>query len=152
MSTFISHEISLYCYLSHFQFPVKEQNPKHRKAVIRKGSTGNHNHVVSYFEIYSLNSLFQPACFASVIFMLSSFSWTMRNSNNTGQFQTAFTRCRHILKTVKNSTDKPPVHTKTAHFCRQILKTVDFENGALNGTFWKRQSCKHLKMAKEEHF
>ena len=30
--------------------------------------------------------------------------------------QTAFTRCRHILKTVKNSTDRPPVHTKTPHF------------------------------------
>ena len=45
--------------------------------------------------------------------------------------QTAFTRCRHILKTVKNVTDRPPVHTK-AHFCRQISKTVDSENGSLN--------------------
>ena len=38
--------------------------------------------------------------------------------------KTAFTRCRHILKTVKNSTDRPPVHTKTAHFL-----PADFENG-----------------------
>ena len=38
--------------------------------------------------------------------------------------ETTFTRCRHILKTVKNSTDRPPVHTKTAHFF-----PADFENG-----------------------
>ena len=38
--------------------------------------------------------------------------------------ETAFTRCRHILKTVKNSTDRPPVHTETAHFL-----PADFENG-----------------------
>ena len=38
--------------------------------------------------------------------------------------KTAFTRCRHILKTVKNVTDRPPVHTKTAHFL-----SADFENG-----------------------
>ena len=37
--------------------------------------------------------------------------------------KTAFTRCRHILKTVKNVTDRPPVHTKTAHFL-----PADFEN------------------------
>ena len=29
--------------------------------------------------------------------------------------KTAFIRYRHILKTVKNVTDRPPVHTKTAH-------------------------------------
>ena len=40
------------------------------------------------------------------------------------QIQTAFTRCRHILKTVKNLTDRPSVHTKTAHFL-----PADFENG-----------------------
>ena len=34
--------------------------------------------------------------------------------------------------------DRPVVDTKTAHFFRQILKTVDFENGTLTGTFWKR--------------
>ena len=51
-------------------------------------------------------------------------------------FETAFTRCRHILKTVKNVTDRPSIQAKTAHFFgRQILKTVDFENGNLNGTF-----------------
>ena len=38
---------------------------------------------------------------------------------------------------VKNSTDRPPVHTETAHFCRQILETVDFENGTLTDTFLK---------------
>ena len=39
-------------------------------------------------------------------------------------FKTAFTRCRQILKTVKNVTDRPPVHTKTAH-----ILPADFENG-----------------------
>ena len=38
--------------------------------------------------------------------------------------KTAFTRCRHVLKTVKISSDRPPVHTKTAHFL-----PADFENG-----------------------
>ena len=51
---------------------------------------------------------------------------------NWHDFWTAFKRCRHILKTVKNVTDRPPVHTKTAHFCRQVLKTVDFENGIMS--------------------
>ena len=37
--------------------------------------------------------------------------------------KTAFTRFRSILKTVKNVTDRPPVHTKTAHFL-----PADFEN------------------------
>ena len=27
-----------------------------------------------------------------------------------------------VLKTVENMMDRPPVNTKTAHFCRQILK------------------------------
>ena len=40
-------------------------------------------------------------------------------------------RCRHILKTVKNSTDRPP-DTKTAHFLPAV-KTVDFENGIVTG-------------------
>ena len=40
------------------------------------------------------------------------------------EIKTAFTRYRHILKTVKNVTDRPPVHTKTAHFL-----PADFENG-----------------------
>ena len=50
---------------------------------------------------------------------------------NNGRFRyskreskTAFTRCRQILKTVNNVTDRPPVHTKTAHFL-----PADFENG-----------------------
>ena len=37
--------------------------------------------------------------------------------------ETAFTRYRNILKTVKNVTDRPPVHTKTAQFL-----PADFEN------------------------
>ena len=60
----------------------------------------------------------------------------------------AFTRCRQILKTVKNVTDRPSVHTKTAHFCRQILKAIDFENGTLTGTFFEKASCEHAKMRK----
>ena len=67
-------------------------------------------------------------------------------------FQTAFTRCRHILKTVKNMTDRPPVHTKTAHFCRQIYKTVDFEIGTLTGTFWKRHRVSTQKLIKKNIF
>ena len=34
----------------------------------------------------------------------------------------------HILTTVKDVTDRPPIYRKTAMFCREILKTVDFEN------------------------
>ena len=49
--------------------------------------------------------------FPSLIFMI-------------GFTKTAFTRCRQILKTVKNVTDRTPVHTKTAHFL-----PADFENG-----------------------
>ena len=37
---------------------------------------------------------------------------------------TAFTRCRLILKTVKNVMDRPPVHAKMAH-----IWPTDFENG-----------------------
>ena len=40
------------------------------------------------------------------------------------QAKTAFTRYRHILKTVKNVTDGPPFHTIMAHFL-----AADFENG-----------------------
>ena len=43
---------------------------------------------------------------------------------NSEKSKTAFTRCRQILNTVKNVTDRPPVHTKTAHFL-----PADFENG-----------------------
>ena len=34
-----------------------------------------------------------------------------------------------ILKTMENVTERPPIH----------MKMVDFEDGALTGTFWKRQ-------------
>ena len=66
--------------------------------------------------------------------------------------KTAFTRCRHILKTVKNSTDRPPVHTKTAHFL-----PADFENGRFskrnsNRHILETASCKHLKMVKIRTF
>ena len=57
----------------------------------------------------------------------SNFSGTNLNKErpiNKLHAKTAFTRCRHILKTVKNSTDRPPVHTEMAHFL-----PADFENG-----------------------
>ena len=38
-------------------------------------------------------------------------------------FQTAFTRCRNILKMVKRGTDRPPAHAKTT----QVFP-ADFEN------------------------
>ena len=44
--------------------------------------------------------------------------------------KTAFTRCWHTLKTVKNVTDRPHVHTKTAHF-----SPADFESRTLTSTF-----------------
>ena len=74
------------------------------------------------------------------------------SGSSVNVIQTAFTRYRHILKTVKNVTDRPPVHTKTAHFCRQISKTVDFENGTLTGTFWKRHRVNTQKMIKKNIF
>ena len=40
------------------------------------------------------------------------------------QTETTFTRCRQILKTVKNVTDRPHVHIKTVY-----LLPPDFENG-----------------------
>ena len=43
---------------------------------------------------------------------------------NYFETRTAFTRCRQILKTVKNVMDWPPVHTKMAH-----LLPADIENG-----------------------
>ena len=39
------------------------------------------------------------------------------------------------FETGENVADGPPFDTKTTHFCRQILKTIDFENGTLTGTF-----------------
>ena len=46
---------------------------------------------------------------------------------------------------------RPPVNTKMAHFRRQILKTLDFENGTLSDTFRKRYRVKHLQMMRMEH-
>ena len=62
------------------------------------------------------------------------------SAKDTGRetaIQTAFTRFRRILKTVKNMTDRPPIHTKTAFL------TGDFENGrfgdeTLSGIFGKQ--------------
>ena len=48
--------------------------------------------------------------------------------------KTAFTGYRQNLKIVKNVTDTPAIHTKAAHFFREILKGIEFENGTLNGT------------------
>ena len=53
---------------------------------------------------------------------------------------------------VKNVTDRPPVHMKTAHFL-----PADFENGRFrkrnsNRHIFEMASCKHLKMTKTEHF
>ena len=62
------------------------------------------------------------------------------------------TRCRCILKTVKNVMDRPPVHTKTAH-----CLLADFENGRFskwnsNWHILETASCEQLKMMKTEHF
>ena len=32
-------------------------------------------------------------------------------------------------KTVENVIDRPPIHTKMAHLCSQILEMVDFKDG-----------------------
>ena len=72
---------------------------------------------------------------------------------------TAFTRCWHILKMVKNVMDRLPVHTKTALFLpADFKKMTDFENGRS----WKMKLwlthfeymafCDHLKLMKTEHF
>ena len=45
----------------------------------------------------------------------------------------------------KNVTDSPASHTKTAHFCRQILKTINFENRTLTDTFLKQHRVKTPK-------
>ena len=54
----------------------------------------------------------------------------------------AFLDCVHMMlryfENGENVTDRPPVHTKTAQFCQQRLKTVDFENGTVTGSFRKR--------------
>ena len=52
------------------------------------------------------------------------------------------------FKNGENVTDRLPLPTKTAHFCRQISKMVNFENGTLTGTFLRTVSCKHWKMMK----
>ena len=56
-------------------------------------------------------------------------------SSNSARLKSGFTRCQYILKTLKSVMNSPTVHTKTGHFCLQILETVDFENGTLTGTF-----------------
>ena len=59
--------------------------------------------------------------------------------------ESACTRFRHSLKTVKYLTDRPIVHTKTDIFCRQILKAVDFESGALTCKFCKQHRLNNQK-------
>ena len=63
--------------------------------------------------------------------------------------ETAFTRCRHILKTVKDVTDRLRVHTKTAHFLPADLDNGRFEIGTLTGTFWKRHRVSTQKIIKK---
>ena len=64
---------------------------------------------------------FHPkSVFSGVFSMLDE----MLDAFEQGLNKTVFTRCRHILKTVKDVTDRPPVHMKTTH----ILQ-VGFENG-----------------------
>ena len=55
-----------------------------------------------------------------------------KTTRKVSRIKNTFTRCRHILKTVKNVTDRPPVHTKMAHFMQ-----ADFEDGNQTGTVWK---------------
>ena len=45
-----------------------------------------------------------------------------------------------------------PFTRKRHIFCRQILKTVDFENGTLTGTFWKRHRVNTWKRWKRNIF
>ena len=53
---------------------------------------------------------------------LTVFSSTLRVTVTSSK--TAFTRCRHIFKTMKNVTDRPTIYMKMAHFL-----PADFENG-----------------------
>ena len=41
----------------------------------------------------------------------------------------------------ENVTDRPPVYTKTARFCRQISKSVDSENRTLTSIFENGEKC-----------
>ena len=49
-------------------------------------------------------------------------------------------------------TDRPTIHTKTAHFLPADIKTINFENETLNRRFLETASCGHSKMMKIEHF
>ena len=57
--------------------------------------------------------------------------------------------CVHTMtsqfETAKNVTDRPPVSTKTAHVCRQILKTE------LSPTRLKMASCEPSKSIEIQH-
>ena len=57
------------------------------------------------------------------------------DSNKVSNSKTAFTQCRHILKTARNVADRPPIHSKTAHFL-----PTDFENCR----FWKWSFERHI--------
>ena len=72
---------------------------------------------------WNVEFMFQSMPFNS-IFLISGFMRYGILPNKIFSSKTALTRCRQILKTVKNVTDRPPVHTKTAHFL-----PADFENG-----------------------
>ena len=47
---------------------------------------------------------------------------------------------------VENVTDRPPVHTKTAHFCQPTLKMEDLKNGTPSHTFLETATREHSKM------
>ena len=70
---------------------------------------------------------------------LIEMSWLQ--NDRKGVYGCVHTMPAHFEKG-KNVTDRPPVHTKMAHFCRQISKTVDFENGTLTGMNFCRQISK----------
>ena len=50
------------------------------------------------------------------------------------------------LKTLKDVTDKRPVHTKTANFLLVDFKIVGFANGTLTGHIFETVSCEHPEM------
>ena len=70
-----------------------------------------------------INSMFSFGYFFSFYRVYQKRYANFVASGDVNMAQTAFTRCRHILKTVKTVKDRPPVHTK-----KQFLP-AGFENG-----------------------
>ena len=88
MATTIFNEKDFSCNISNFQLDVKLE---FLVCVVLKA------------RMITAPTLGKQFCliFSSLVFYITS--------------KTAFTRCRHSLKTVKNVTDRPSVHMKTAH-------------------------------------